>query len=129
AGEEARGGLLLGRELVLRHLPYRFGLQETPAFVHPALQEHPSERQIVIDGRDEAAGAGGENGRGGVCAGGPVLVHARLRATLRIGEDPAAGEAIELALRDEEGRVAHAERLDDALVHERLERLARSAAY
>src|SRR5712692_12096888 len=55
--------LLLGRELIGRHGLDRRPGQDALAPMPALVQHHPTEGEVVIDGRDETAGGGRERGR------------------------------------------------------------------
>src|SRR6266852_9950660 len=55
--------LLLGRELIGRHGLDRRPGQDALAPMPARVQHHPTEGEVVIDGRDETAGGGRERGR------------------------------------------------------------------
>src|SRR5712691_5346458 len=122
AGEEIGSCLLLRGEVVGRHQLDRGPREDALASVHALVQHHPAESEEVVDRRDEAARARFEYGRPREAA-----------AARRVEEHGLAGgeiglvggrEAVELRLGHAERGVLHAERREDALAEERLQRLA-----
>ena len=81
------------------------------------VQHHPAEGEIVVDRRDQPAGAGLEDGRAGEAAAAGLVEDREAPPVCGIG--PVAGrEAVELRLGHAEAGVLHAERREDALAQE-----------
>ena len=122
ADREQRGG-----DLVARHVGYRRGLQEPHGAERAVAGEHQAEAQVVGAGGHQAAAAGQEPG---------ALAEAETghrTALRRVHRREAAGrigpvhlcQPVELVRRAEKAGVRHAQRREDALLQELVERLPR----
>ncbi len=88
-------------------------------------QHHPAEGEVVIGGRDQAAAARGEGGRAAPQAVAGFVID---RESPGRGIDLVAGrQPVQLRRRHAEGGVLHAERREDPLRQEILERHAGGA--
>ncbi len=89
------------------------------------VKHHLAEGQVVVDGRDQTPGAGRECGRAAPLAALGLVVEIEGSGS---GIGPVTGrEPVELRSRHAEAAVLHAERLEEALAEEHLQRLGRSA--
>ncbi len=90
-----------------------------------AVQQHPAEGEVVVDGRHQPAGGGGKRGRAAPLTALGRVVDLHLA---RLGAAPVAGrETSDLAGGHAEAGILHPQRLEEALAQERLERLSRGA--
>ncbi len=108
----------LRRGLVDHHQRFGFRLQDLHAVIRAVISQHQDEAEIVFRRRGDAAAA--LHVGGGRCV---VVIEAHAGDqrldVLRLGE------ARSLVLRLVEGRVGHAERAGDALLHDNVEGLLR----
>src|SRR6266849_4077680 len=121
AADQARGRLLLARELIGRHGLDGGPRQDALASVRPLVQHHLAKGQIVVDGRDQARGGRRKRRRATPLTARGLVEHLE-HSGLEIGPI-AGGEPIERRGGDAEARVLHAEGREDALAQERVQGL------
>ena len=122
SGKPLRARFLLRGELIRRHRrDARPGQDPLP--VEQALVEHHlAEGEEVIHGRDQTPGARGKRGRPAPAAAPDVVVETQLAA--RRLDGVARDQPIDAVFGHPETGVAHSKRLEDALMHEVVQRPA-----